>query len=235
MQCCSVLQIVPITLPGSSSSLSVPSSVSSSSSSSSSPSYSSMELARILRQSAKHSTSLQTLFRATLAVVISRIISVSMSWTRFLATPVSISTQFLTHFSFSPLLKLCSSCHFSTTSFFLDRKLCNASLVQTLSDSKPLLPSFAWWHRHVDIFVQLLYLPTGSGEKFFSDHWLLYRMLTMLLGAMLYVARYGPHGGKLSLLRQGSYVWSTVTLQNLRFDHHLSWNCNTNRTLWHDS
>jgi hypothetical protein len=33
----------------------------------------------------------------------------------------------------------------------------------------------------------------------------MYRVLTLLLGNMLDVATYGPHGGKLSRLCQGSY------------------------------
>jgi len=55
------------------------------------------------------------------------------------------------------------------------------------------------------------------------------------LGVMFDVARYGPHGPKVSLLCQRSYVWSTRTKYNLRFDRHISWNCHTKRKLWQDS
>jgi hypothetical protein len=65
------------------------------------------------------------------------------------------------------LLKKCVSCLFSAASFFLDRRLRNAPNARTISATKPLLPSFAWWRRRVDCFVDLPYLPAGSGEKFF--------------------------------------------------------------------
>jgi len=37
--------------------------------------------------------------------------------------------------------------------------------------------------------------PPGVAKGSFSDHWPLYLVLTLLLGEMLDVARYGPHGG----------------------------------------
>jgi len=49
----------------------------------------------------------------------------------------------------------------------LDRKLRNAPNARTQSATKPLLPSFAWWRRRVECFVDLPYLPAGSAEKFF--------------------------------------------------------------------
>jgi len=49
---------------------------------------------------------------------------------------------------------------------------------------------------------------------------------------MLDYARYGPHGGKLSLLCQGLYVWSTQTKQNLRFDRHFIRNSNAIQISW---
>jgi len=66
----------------------------------------------------------------------------------------------------------------------------------------------------------------------FSEHWPLYGELTLLLGKMLDVARYGPHGGKLCLLCQGSYVWSTQTKRNLRRDRHFIRNSNATDTSW---
>ena len=64
----------------------------------------------------------------------------------------------------------------------------------------------------------------------FSEHWPLYLVLTLLLGNMLDVARYRPHGGKLHLLCQVWKVWSTSTKQNLRCDCHYMGNCHANRT-----
>jgi hypothetical protein len=63
------------------------------------------------------------------------------------------------------LLKKCVSCHFSAAGFFLDSKLRKAANAQICSASKPLLLSFAWWHRCVAFFGGLPYLPDGSGEK----------------------------------------------------------------------
>jgi len=48
--------------------------------------------------------------------------------------------------------------------FIMDCKLHNASKAQTISVSKPVLASFAWWHHHVVQFVNLSYSPGGSGE-----------------------------------------------------------------------
>jgi len=76
------------------------------------------------------------------AVVISCIITVSVSWTRFRATAVSLSTQSSIHFSLSSLLKKFISCLFSTASFVLDRKLRNPPNARILSATMPLLPSF---------------------------------------------------------------------------------------------
>jgi len=66
------------------------------------------------------------------------------------------------------------------------------------------------------------------------EHWPLYVVLTLLLGEMLDVVICGPHRGKLRLLCQGWYVWSTWTKQNLRFDHHFNRNSNPNRISWID-
>jgi len=102
MWCRTVLENVPITQPGSSSSLSLPRSVSSLSSSSSSPSSSSSELARFLRLPMKafnNSTNdvsgfvvVDRAFSTFLICSCSCIINVPVSWTRFLATVVSLST-----------------------------------------------------------------------------------------------------------------------------------------------
>jgi hypothetical protein len=97
------------------------------------------------------------------------------------------------------------------------------------------LPLFTWWHQHVDFFVDLPYLPAGSGDKFGLEHWPLYCVLTMMLGEILDVARYGLHRGKLSRLCQGSYVFSTQTKQNLCINRHFIWNSKDNHTSWHDN
>jgi len=96
--------------------------------------------------------------------------------------------------------------------------ICHKPLARTLLDSKPLLPSFAWWCRWVDRIVDLPYLPTGSGEKFFLAELTIVLMLTLLLGEMLDVSRYGQYRGKLRHLCQGWYVYSPRTKQNLPFD-----------------
>jgi len=57
-------------------------------------------------------------------------------------------------------------------------------------------------------------------------------VLTSLLGEILDVARYGPHGGKLCHLCQGSYIWSTQRKQNLRSDRHFIRNSNFNHKSW---
>jgi hypothetical protein len=73
----------------------------------------------------------------------------------------------LIHFSFSLLFKMFISCPLFSTSVILDRKLCNAPKALTHSDSKLLLPWYAWWHCCVDRFPDLPSLPGGSGEKFY--------------------------------------------------------------------
>jgi len=175
MRCFTVIVIVPITQEGSSSLLSLPCSVSSSSSSS--PSSPSLEHARSLRLSPIPTSISAIVFSGFLnvnpvssACIISSCscwTAASASWTRFLAPAVSLSTKFSIHFYFSWSLKKCVSRRFSAASFFLDLKLRNAPRARTLSASKLLLPSFAWWRRWVDRFVDLLYLRTGSGEMFF--------------------------------------------------------------------
>ena len=102
MWCRTVLEIEPITQPGSSSTLSLPSIVSSSSSSLSSPSWSSSELARSLGLSPiafDISSTVVLCFLVVVpvfsAVVISfsfSIIAVCAFWARCLATVVSLST-----------------------------------------------------------------------------------------------------------------------------------------------
>ena len=97
-RCCTVLEIVSITQPGSSSSPSLPCCVSSSSS----PSSSSSELARSLRRSqiacnissnvCPGSLDVKPLLSALLISSCSCLIAVSASSTRFLATVVSLTT-----------------------------------------------------------------------------------------------------------------------------------------------
>jgi hypothetical protein len=57
----------------------------------------------------------------------------------------------------------------------------------------------------VDCGADLPDLPAGSGENIFLEDKPLDCVLLLLLGEMLNVSSYGPHGGKLSLLCQGSY------------------------------
>ena len=174
IQSFTVLKIVPITQPGSSSSLSLPSSVSSSSSSSSFPSSSSSELARLLKLSPIAFNISSSVISGFVVVDLafstlnicscSCIIAVSPSWTHFLATVVSLSTWCSIHFSFSSLLEKCVSSRLSTESLFLDRKLRNALNARTLSTSKPLLSLMAWWLRRVAFFVDLPYYSARRGK-----------------------------------------------------------------------
>jgi len=194
MRCCTILEIVPITQPGSSSLLSLPSSVSSASSSLCSPSASSSELAWSLRLSptafnissnvVSDFVVVDRAFSTFLICSCFYIIAVSASCTRFLATAVSLSRKFSIHKSFSWLLKLHVSHHFSADSFVSDRTLRNARNAPTLSACKPLLPSFAWWCGHMDIVVNLTYLPTRSGESF------IFGALTNVCCVDLVVGRY---------------------------------------------
>jgi len=213
MRCFTVLEIVAITQRGSSSSLSLPSSVSSSSSSSFFLFSSSSELARLLRPSptvfsiSSHGVSdivvVDRAFSTFLICSSSCILAISASWTHFFATTVSLSTESSIHFTFSLLHKQFVFHLFSAERFFLDCELCNGPNTPSDSASKLLLPLFAWRRRLVDFLVNLLYLPTGSGHSALLENWPLYLVLTLLLGEMLDVARYGPPGGKLGLVCQG--------------------------------
>jgi len=100
-----------------------------------------------------------------------------------------------------------------------------------------LLTSHSWLNTFHDVVMQIalsiccispLELVNGS----FSGNWLLYFVLTLLLGEILDVAWCGPHGCKLHLLCQGWYVWLTWTKQNLGFDRHYFGNSNANCTTW---
>jgi len=176
MWCCTILEIVPITQPGLSSSLSLLSCEFSSSSSSSCPSSSSSEQARLLRLTpiafnvASNVVSgflvVDSAFSTFLICSSSCIIAVAASWARFLATAVSLSTESSIHFSFSFFLKQFVSHLFSTESFLLDHTPRKVPKTRTLSSFNPLLPWFGWWCCDVDFFVNLPYLPAGSGEMF---------------------------------------------------------------------
>jgi len=53
----------------------------------------------------------------------------------------------------------------------LDQKVCHAPRAQTRSASKQHLSAFAWWCCWGERFHDLAYLPSGSGNKFFPEHW----------------------------------------------------------------
>ena len=65
----------------------------------------------------------------------------------------------------------------------------------------------------------------------FSEYWPLHCVLTLLLGKMLDVGRYGQYGGNLRPLCQGWYVWSTGTKENLCFDCHETGNSYANHKI----
>jgi len=146
MRCCTVLEIVPITHSGSSSWLSLPSSVSSSSLSSSSPFCPSSELARSLRLpplafniSWNIVSGILVVVPALSAVVISSgscINALSASRTGFPSTAVSLPTYSSIHFSLSLLNKQCVSRLSSAESFLLDRKLRNPSRSEAAQSSQ---------------------------------------------------------------------------------------------------
>jgi len=66
----------------------------------------------------------------------------------------------------------------------------------------------------------------------FSEHWPLQFAWTVLLGEMLDVARFGQYGGKLHLLCQSWYVYSSWTKQNLPPDCQWISNSDANHTTW---
>jgi len=67
----------------------------------------------------------------------------------------------------------------------------------------------------------------------FSECWTFHYVLTLLLGKMLDVERYGQYGGKLRLSCKWWYIRSTGTKQNLRFDHQKIGNSYANCAIWH--
>jgi len=174
MGCSTVEVIVPITQPGSSSSLSLPCTVPASSSSS--PFSPLSEPAKSVRQFPITTSIASNVFSGSLDVnrVISAcVISSCSSWTaasasstRLLAPAVSHSTESSIHLCFSWLPRKCVSRRFSTASFYFDLELRNAQSARTVSASKPLLPLFTWRGRWVDCFVDLPYLQAESREMF---------------------------------------------------------------------
>ena len=69
--------------------------------------------------------------------------------------------------SLDRLYILCISCRVSSETCSLNRELQNARRARNLPAPELLLPSFAWWGRRVEWFVDLVYLLAGRGEKFF--------------------------------------------------------------------
>jgi len=214
MQCCLVLEIVPITQPALLTLLSFPSSVSSSSPSVSSPSCLSSEPGRLLTLSPRAFNVFSMVssgflvvdgvFSAFPILSCSCMIIVSVSWTRFLGTAVALSTLSSIHLSFSSLLNKCVSCLFTAENFFLDRLLRNTPNARTLSASKPLLPSLAWWCRRVDCLVRLPYLPGRRGETFF------FRALT-IVSCVDYVVGGDVGGCKIwTTWRRAAYIMSRL-------------------------
>jgi hypothetical protein len=56
----------------------------------------------------------------------------------------------------------------------------------------------------------------------------------MLMGVMMDLAIYEPHGGKPRLLCRGWYAYSTLRKRNLHFDCHYNENGDANHTSLHD-
>jgi len=191
MCCYTVLEIVRITQPGSSSSLTLPNSVSWLSESS--ISSSSFKLARLLRLSPilfnsswivlSDSLVGNPILSVFLISSCSCLIAVTVPSTRMLTTAVSVSTSSWIHFSFSSFLIQCVSRRFSTASSFVDRKLRNGPRAWTHSSTMPLWKPFTWWHHHVERFVDLPCLPSGSGKTLF------FRALTIVASVDYVVGR----------------------------------------------
>jgi hypothetical protein len=100
-----------------------------------------------------------------------------------------------------------------------------------------LPPSCSCLHSIHNIMVWIALLicsiyPPEEVKSSFLEYWPQYFELTLLLGKMLNVARYGPHGGTLHLLCQGWYDWSTWTQENLCFDRLYIGNSHANHTTW---
>jgi len=74
--------------------------------------------------------------------------------------------------------------------------------------------------------------PPEVAQCLFSEPWPLYLESTSLLGEILEVSRYGPHGGKLCHLCQGCYIWSPWRKRNVCFNRHLFRNSNDNHITW---
>jgi len=184
MHCCTILEIVFITQPGLSSSLSLPTPVSASLSSSSSPVFSSSEHTRLVKlfliwfnipsNGISGFLVVNRTFSAYLISSFSCGITVSVSSTHFLATAASLSGWSSIHFSLCSLLNKRVSHLFSTPNFNMDHKPCNAPRAWTLSAYKPFLTEYISWRGHADCVVDLLYFPTWTGQ------WFVFRELTFV-------------------------------------------------------
>ena len=107
---------------------------------------------------------------------------------------------------------------FSVGSFFLDRKLRNAPNAPTISASKQLLHLLCWCCSHVHWFVELPYLPAGSGKSFF------FGALTILSCVDLVVGREVECSKIWTTWRQGaSYMSRLVDLINLNKAKSVFW------------
>ena len=101
------------------------------------------------------------------------------------------------------LLKKCTSCGFSAAASFW---IASCAMPQGL---KLFLPRSRSCPHSLDNVVEWNTLSTcricrrDMATRSLSEHWPLYFVLTLLLGVMLDVARYGQYGGKLRLLCQG--------------------------------
>jgi len=242
LHCCTIVEIVPITKPSSSSSLRLLSSVSYWLSASYSPYCSSSELARSLRLypiaydiSSNGFSGFLVVDLAFSAFLISSCICIiddSASWTRILATVASLSTYSLIYFTFSLLFKKWISHLFPAENVFLDHDLCSSRNAWTLLASKPLLPSFTWWYHSVDSLVHFPYLPTGSGKRFFFGVLTIVLWVDFVVGRDVGCRKILTTWGQAVSLCQVWYVWSTWTRQNLRFDRHFYGNSDANSQPW---
>jgi len=214
LRCYTVLEIVPISQPGLSSSLSLPCSVSWWSSSS--PSSPSLKLAISLRLSpiatiipwniVLWSVVANPVFSAVSVSFCSSLIALLASSNRFLATVVSLSTSSSIQFS----LLHCITCAFHIVSL-LQAAFWIASCAMPHRLGPILLPSCSCLHLLDDIVVwtawSICHICRREVAKCsFSEHSPLLCVLTMLLGEMLDVARHGHCGGNLRLLCQGWYI-----------------------------
>jgi len=216
IQCCTILDSVPITQLGSSSSLSWPWSANCLASYLPSPFSPWPEhpwLLRLPLMVCNMSPSVVSGFMVVnptfwvfLISSSSCLMAASVSLTDVLATAVSLSTH---PQSVSPILYCFRTVFHVISPLQVSSWITSRTILQGLW--RCVSPSHFFVHSPHDVIVSsdlpicwICYIVVVKGS--FSEHWPLYFILTMLIDNMLDVARYGRHGGELHLLCQHWYT-----------------------------